>query len=30
MRLCMAENFNVGRAKEDIKCMIYTDTIYNK
>jgi hypothetical protein len=30
LRLCMKEKFNVGKAKEDIKIMIYTATTYNK
>jgi hypothetical protein len=26
----MTENFNVGKANEDIKIVIYTETTYNK
>jgi hypothetical protein len=26
----MTENFNVGKAKEDIKILIHTETTYNK
>ena len=30
LRLCMTEKFKVGKAKEVIKSMIYTETTYNK